>query len=40
VREGMKMAGAAESYRSYLGFRGQSKEDPLLADVNRRVAGR
>ena len=40
VREGMKMAGAVESYKSYLGFRGQSKEDPLLADVNRRVASR
>jgi tetratricopeptide (TPR) repeat protein len=40
VREGMKMAGAAESYKSYLGFRGQSKEDPLVADVNRRVASR
>jgi eukaryotic-like serine/threonine-protein kinase len=40
VREGMKTAGAAESYKTYLGFRGQSKEDPLLADVNRRASSR
>jgi tetratricopeptide (TPR) repeat protein len=38
VREGMKTAGAAESYKSYLGFRGQSKEDPLLADVRRALS--
>ena len=36
VRDGMKMAGAAESYKSYLGFRGQSKEDPLLAELRPR----
>jgi tetratricopeptide (TPR) repeat protein len=39
VRDGLKIAGAAESYRSYLTFRGESREDPLLADV-RRVARR
>ena len=39
VRDGLKIAGAVESYRSYLTFRGESREDPLLADV-RRVARR
>jgi tetratricopeptide (TPR) repeat protein len=39
VREGLKIAGAAESYKNYLGFRGQSKEDPLLPEVRRRVGG-
>jgi tetratricopeptide (TPR) repeat protein len=39
VREGLKIAGAADSYKSYLGFRGQSKEDPLLPEVRRRVGG-
>jgi tetratricopeptide (TPR) repeat protein len=37
VREGLKIAGAAESYKNYLGFRGQSKEDPLLADIRKRA---
>jgi serine/threonine protein kinase/tetratricopeptide (TPR) repeat protein len=38
VREGLKTAGFAESYRAYLTLRGQSKEDPLLPEV-RRLAG-
>ncbi len=37
VREGLKNEGFAESYRVYLGIRGQSKEDPLVADVRRRT---
>jgi tetratricopeptide (TPR) repeat protein len=37
VREGLKIAGAAESYKNYLGFRGQSKEDPLLPDIRKRA---
>jgi eukaryotic-like serine/threonine-protein kinase len=37
VREGLQNAGAADSYRKYLEIRGQSKEDPLLADVRRRA---
>jgi tetratricopeptide (TPR) repeat protein len=39
VREGLKSAGAAESYRAYLSIRGQSKEDPLLPEVRRRAGG-
>jgi serine/threonine protein kinase/tetratricopeptide (TPR) repeat protein len=39
VREGLKSSGFAESYRTYLTFRGQSTEDPLLPEVRRR-AGR
>jgi eukaryotic-like serine/threonine-protein kinase len=39
VRERMKSARFAESYRTYLTIRGQSKEDALLAEVRRR-AGR
>jgi hypothetical protein len=33
VREGLKNAGYTESYKAYLAFRGQSKEDPLLPEV-------
>jgi hypothetical protein len=39
VREGLNNAGFAESYRTYLAIRGESKEDDLLTDVRRR-AGR
>jgi eukaryotic-like serine/threonine-protein kinase len=38
VRDGLKIAGAAESYKSYLAFRGESREDPILAEVRRRAA--
>jgi hypothetical protein len=39
VREGLGSAGFAESYRVYLSIRGQSKDDPLLMEVRRRVGG-
>jgi tetratricopeptide (TPR) repeat protein len=39
VREALKNAGFAESYRAYLAIRGKSTEDALLPDV-RRLAGR
>ena len=39
VREGLKLAGAADSYKRYLGFRGQSREDPLATEARRRAAG-
>ena len=39
VREGLNSAGFAESYRTYLTIRGQSKEDPLLTEVRRRAGG-
>ena len=39
VREGLKNDGFADSYRLYLGIRGQSKEDPLSADARRRTGG-
>jgi eukaryotic-like serine/threonine-protein kinase len=38
VREGLKLAGAADSYRTYLSIRGSAGEDPLLADVRKRLA--
>jgi hypothetical protein len=38
VREGLKSAGFAESYRIYLAMRGDAGEDPLLAEV-RKLAG-
>jgi serine/threonine protein kinase/tetratricopeptide (TPR) repeat protein len=38
ARDGMKIAGAAESYKNYLAFRGQSREDPVLAEVRRGAA--
>jgi tetratricopeptide (TPR) repeat protein/tRNA A-37 threonylcarbamoyl transferase component Bud32 len=37
VREGLKLAGAANSYRTYLSIRGAAGEDPLLADVRKRL---
>jgi eukaryotic-like serine/threonine-protein kinase len=37
VREGMKSAGFADFYKTYLSIRGQSTEDPLAADARRRM---
>lgn len=37
AREGMKSAGFAEFYKSYLGIRGQSSDDPLAMDIRRRL---
>ena len=39
AREGLKTERFADSYREYIKIRGNSKEDPLLAEVQRR-AGR
>jgi eukaryotic-like serine/threonine-protein kinase len=37
VREGLKSPGAADSFRQYLAIRGKAGEDPLLADIQRRI---
>jgi len=37
VREGLKSAGFAESYKKYLSIRGPAGEDPLLLEIRRRV---
>jgi tetratricopeptide (TPR) repeat protein/predicted Ser/Thr protein kinase len=37
AREGMKSEGFAEFYKTYLSIRGQSTEDPLVADVRHRL---
>jgi serine/threonine protein kinase/tetratricopeptide (TPR) repeat protein len=37
VREGLKSPGFAEPYRAYLSIRGGAGEDPLLADIHRRL---
>jgi tetratricopeptide (TPR) repeat protein len=37
VRGGLKSSGFADSYRAYLSIRGKPGEDPLLAEVRRRV---
>lgn len=37
VREGLKSPGFADSYRTYLDIRGKAGEDPLRADVRRRL---
>jgi hypothetical protein len=37
VREGLKSAGFAESYRTYLTIRGKAGEDPLVADARKRA---
>ena len=38
VREGLNSAGFADSYRTYVAIRGESKEDPLLPEARRRAA--
>jgi len=37
VREGLKSAGFAESYRNYLSIRGPAGEDPLLPEIRMRL---
>jgi tetratricopeptide (TPR) repeat protein len=37
VREELKNSGFAESYRTYLAIRGKAGQDPLIAEINRRV---
>ncbi len=37
VREGLKIPGFAESYRTYLSIRGKAGEDPLLPEIRRRL---
>jgi tetratricopeptide (TPR) repeat protein len=37
VREGLKSAGFAESYRTYLSIRGPAGEDPLLPEIRRKL---
>ncbi len=37
VREGLKSPGFAESYRTYLGIRGQTGEDPLALEIRKRL---
>ena len=37
VREGMKSAGFAEPYRTYLAIREKAGEDPLLPEIRKRV---
>jgi serine/threonine protein kinase/tetratricopeptide (TPR) repeat protein len=36
-RQGLKSKGFADSYQTYLSIRGQSTEDPLVADIHRRL---
>jgi hypothetical protein len=38
TREGMKLGGAADSYRAYLAIRERAGEDPLIGEIRRRVA--
>jgi tetratricopeptide (TPR) repeat protein len=38
VRQGLKNASFADSYREYLNIRGKSTEDPLLPDVRKRAS--
>ena len=37
VREGLKSAGASESYKTYLDIRGKAGEDPLLPEIRRKA---
>jgi len=40
VREGLKRADFADFYRNYLAIRGSSTEDPLLAEIHRRLGAK
>lgn len=37
IREGLKSSNFAESYQTYLGIRGKTSEDPLVADARQRL---
>jgi eukaryotic-like serine/threonine-protein kinase len=37
AREGMKSAGFADFYRTYLSIRGQSSDDPMVTDIRHRL---
>jgi hypothetical protein len=37
AQEGLKNNEFADSYKSYLSIRGQSTEDPLVADIRHRL---
>ena len=37
VRQGLKTPAFADSYRTYLGIRGQSTDDPLVAEVHKSL---
>ena len=37
ARESLKSIGSAESYRTYLGIRGESREDALLPEIRKRA---
>ena len=36
-RQGLKTPAFAESFRTYLSFRGQSTEDPLVGEVKKSL---
>jgi len=36
-REGLKSSGFADSYNTYLSISGQSKDDPLVAEIHKRL---
>jgi len=38
TRQGMKSAGFVDFYKTYLGMRGQSSEDPLVPEIRRQIA--
>jgi tetratricopeptide (TPR) repeat protein len=37
IREALKNAGFTESYKKYLAYRGESKDDPLVAEVRKKA---
>jgi tetratricopeptide (TPR) repeat protein/predicted Ser/Thr protein kinase len=39
AQEGLKSAGAADSFKTFLGIKEKSEADPLVADARRRLAG-
>jgi len=37
AQQGMKSAGFADSYKTYLGIRGQATDDPLLPEIRHQI---
>ena len=37
MREGLKSAGFAEPYRTYLGIREKAGDDPLVPEIRKRI---
>jgi hypothetical protein len=39
AQEGLQSAGAADSYKAFLAIKSKGRDDPLVADAMKRLAG-